>query len=215
VFPLDDGQWAFLIGDVCGRGARAATTTALVRHTARAIARVLPDPNAVVHAVNTALLDRASSHGTGFVTLVYGHLRDHDGHLSLDFIRAGHVPPRLVRPDGTVTALETPGMLLGVTPTPRFDLHHVDLRAGESLVVVTDGITEARALDGSQFDETGLDLALTRAAGSGAHETLEALITAVTAFTTGQASDDDQAALVLTANPAGGDRRQARVDTTA
>lgn len=201
VFPLPDGQWAFLIGDVCGRGAKAATTTALVRHTARAIARVLPDPHSVVQAVNTALLDRSSSHGSGFVTLVYGHLRDRHGHLAIDFIRAGHVAPRLLRPDGTVTALEVPGMLLGIVANPRLRTHHVDLKAGESLVLVTDGITEARAEDGSQFDDEGLDTALGRLDHPGARNVLDALITALTAFSDGHVGEDDQAALVLTARP--------------
>ncbi|MCS7482968.1 SpoIIE family protein phosphatase [Umezawaea endophytica] len=199
VFPLPDGQWAFLIGDVCGRGAKAATTTALVRHTARAVARLLPEPHAVVRAVNTALLDRASSHGSGFVTLVYGHLRDHREHLAVDFIRAGHVAPRLVLPDGTVSVLEVPGMLLGVTPDPRLHTHHVDLKPGESLVLVTDGITEARTSTGSQFDDAGLDTALGHVVHPSAEGILDALITAVTAFTDGQVGEDDQAALVLTA----------------
>ncbi|HEX6342228.1 GAF domain-containing SpoIIE family protein phosphatase [Umezawaea sp.] len=201
VFPLSDGRWAFMIGDVCGRGARAATTTALVRHTARAIARVLPEPQAVVKAVNTALLDRAGSHGSGFVTLVYGHLHDHGGHLTVDLVRAGHVAPRLVLADGTVTAVEPPGMLLGVVADPHLRTHRVDLNPGESLVVVTDGITEARASDGSQFDDSGMDVALGRAARPRAQDVLEALITAVTAFTDGHEGEDDQAALVLTARP--------------
>jgi serine phosphatase RsbU (regulator of sigma subunit) len=58
VFPLADQTGAFMLGDVCGRGATAATTAALVRHTARAVAPLLPGPDAVVQAINKALLDR-------------------------------------------------------------------------------------------------------------------------------------------------------------
>lgn len=76
-----------MLGDVCGRGAIAATTTALVRHTVRAVAPLLDSPAAVVHAVNTALLDRPDSHGTGFVTLVYGNLTPtHGGGLDIDLV---------------------------------------------------------------------------------------------------------------------------------
>ena len=94
IFPLPGGRWAFMLGDVCGRGAIAATTTALVRHTARAVAPLLPGPGAVVQAVNKALLDRPDSHGTGFVTMVYGHLAPADGGgLDITLVRAGHPPP--------------------------------------------------------------------------------------------------------------------------
>ncbi|MGM1062240.1 SpoIIE family protein phosphatase [Saccharothrix sp. Mg75] len=202
VFPLPDGRWAFLIGDVCGRGARAATTTALVRNTARAIARVLPDPLQVVRAVNTALVERPRAHGTGFVTLVHGHLANRGGHLAVELIRAGHVAPRVLRADGTVTASITRGMLLGVDPDPVFHVHRVDLHPGDSLVLVTDGITEARAPDGSQFDDEGLDTALARCARPTAGDTLGRLIDAVARFTAGNVGEDDQAALVLTAQPA-------------
>ncbi|MEW2168142.1 SpoIIE family protein phosphatase [Streptomyces sp. NPDC007084] len=58
VFPLAGDRWAFMVGDVCGRGAMAAITTALVRHTARAVAPLVPGPEAVVDAVNRALLNR-------------------------------------------------------------------------------------------------------------------------------------------------------------
>ena len=54
--PGRNGRWAFTIGDVCGRGALAASTTGIVRHTTRAVARLLHEPLAVVDAVNTALL---------------------------------------------------------------------------------------------------------------------------------------------------------------
>lgn len=229
VFPLDDNRWAFMIGDVCGRGAIAATTTGLVRHTARAVARLLPDPASVVNAVNAALLEHPHDHGTGFVTLVYGHLHRNDDQLAIDLVRAGHVNPRVLSPDGSVQRIDPEGIILGVHPGPSFDTLRLDLRAGQSLVLVTDGITEARSPDGSLFDDDGLDRALTAAltASPGAarpkarakaaktararapkaartpapkaRTVLDAVTTAVRDFTQDTVIDDDQAALVLTA----------------
>lgn len=93
VFPRGDGSWSFVLGDVCGRGAKAATTTALVRHTARAVAPLLDDPVAVVKAVDRALNDRNAQQNNGFVTLVYGHLTPARDGLAVELVRAGHTLP--------------------------------------------------------------------------------------------------------------------------
>lgn len=204
VFPLADGTWAFMLGDVCGRGAIAATTTALVRHTARAVASLLPGPDAVVHAINTALLNRPDSHGTGFVTLIYGHLTPADGGgLDIALVRAGHTLPLLM--DGReVRTVDAQGPLIGIAPDPRLPVHRLRLEPGESLLLYTDGITEARNASRDQFG----DERLVHALGSrlrGAHtaqDVIDTLTDAVRAFTGGKDIDDDQAALVLTAAPA-------------
>ncbi len=199
MFPLPDGSWALLIGDVCGRGARAATTTALVRHTARAVARLVADPQSVVQAVNAALLDSWHNHDTGFVTLVYGHLRHHGDRVTVDLIQAGHVAPRVRHGDGAVSTVDSRGQLVGVYPQPRLPVHHLELHPGESLVLVTDGITEARDPHGEQFDEDRLDAAVATADGTTAGQVLDALIAAVRDFADDHIGHDDQAALVLTA----------------
>ncbi|MCZ2523578.1 SpoIIE family protein phosphatase [Streptomyces sp. HB2AG] len=202
VFELGDDRWAFMVGDVCGRGALAATTTGLVRHTARAAARLLNDPVAVARAVNTALLERSPHQGTGFVTLVYGELARTGGLLTADFVRAGHTPPLRHRADGTTEILDVPGMLLGVTPDPVLRPGRVVLRPGDSLVTVTDGITEARSAAGVLFDERGLAAALAACEPrpTTARATLDAVTRALGAFTEGsEANDDDRAALVITA----------------
>ncbi|WP_407285484.1 SpoIIE family protein phosphatase [Streptomyces sp. BP-8] len=205
VFPLPDDRWAFMIGDVCGRGAAAATTTGMVRHTARAAARLLTDPAAVVAAINGALAQSTTE--DNFVSLVYGELRRSASGLTLDLIRAGHVPPLIRRADGTVEVIAEPGLLLGIAPDFDGTSCRVDLRPGDSLVLVTDGITEARASDGEFFDEHRLADALAavrcRTALRGrtsptAATLIEAVTAAVTAFA-GDSTPDDQAALVLTA----------------
>ncbi|MFG2826771.1 SpoIIE family protein phosphatase [Streptomyces sp. NPDC048434] len=197
VFPLPDDRWAFMIGDVCGRGALAATTTGMVRHTARAAARLLHDPAAVVAAINDALTGSAL-HEDYFVSLVYGELRHTPSHLALELIRAGHVPPLVRRSDGTVEQLVHPGLLLGIDPEFDGTACRRDLFPGDSLVLVTDGITEARSATGEFFDEHRLADALLLATSSGAAGLIEAVHAAVTAFA-GRSTPDDQATLVLTA----------------
>ncbi|MFB7776100.1 SpoIIE family protein phosphatase [Streptomyces bauhiniae] len=200
VFPLRDGRWAFMLGDVCGRGATAATTTALVRHTARAVAPLLPGPQAVVEAVNRALCDRPGSHGTGFVTLVYGQLTPTPTGLDIELIRAGHTAPLVVDAAHTVRAVDASGLLLGVAPDPHVSPRRLQLRPNESLLLYTDGLTEARAPDGEQFGDVRVAQAL---AGSprppAAGSLIDSLTDAVRVFTGGHDIDDDQAVLVLTA----------------
>ncbi|MET7609530.1 SpoIIE family protein phosphatase [Streptomyces seoulensis] len=200
VFPLRDGRWAFMLGDVCGRGATAATTTALVRHTARAVAPLLPGPQAVVEAVNRALCDRPGSHGTGFVTLVYGQFTPTATGLDIELIRAGHTAPLVVDAAHTVRAVDASGLLLGVAPDPHVSPRRLQLRPNESLLLYTDGLTEARAPDGEQFGDVRVAQAL---AGSprppAAGSLIDSLTDAVRVFTGGHDIDDDQAVLVLTA----------------
>ncbi|MGW2650696.1 SpoIIE family protein phosphatase [Streptomyces sp. NPDC001393] len=199
VFPLPAGRWALMIGDVSGRGALAATTTGMVRHTARAAARLLDEPAGVVTAINSALTANTTEDDQ-FVSLVYGELRHTASHLTLDLIRAGHVPPLVRRADGTVVEHTQPGLLLGIGPDPGFAPCHIDLHPGDSLVLVTDGITEARSADGEFFGEERLSDALVavRTTTPTATAVIESITTAVTAFA-GNATLDDQAALVITA----------------
>ncbi|MFC1408526.1 SpoIIE family protein phosphatase [Streptacidiphilus sp. N1-12] len=202
VFPLGDGTWAFLLGDVCGRGAKAATTTALVRHTARAVAPLLPGPEAVVRAVNKALLDRPDSHGNAFVTLVYGHLTSTAAGLDITLVRAGHTLPVHIDTRHTARYLDSDGTLLGITGNPYLTTRHLCLEPAESLVLYTDGITEAHSRGGEQFGETRLLQALTdQAHGYDPAAIIAGLTDAAHAFTGTDAINDDQAVLVLTARP--------------
>ncbi|MFE7984301.1 SpoIIE family protein phosphatase [Streptomyces cellulosae] len=200
VFPRGDGSWSFVLGDVCGRGAKAATTTALVRHTARAVAPLLDDPVAVVKAVDRALNDRNSQQNNGFVTLVYGHLTPAEDCLAVELVRAGHTLPLLLDSGHTVTPVEAHGGLIGIGVPPRLDAVRFTLRPTESLVLYTDGITECRTAGTERYGDARLAKIL---ASTPAHPTAAEIVRELTedirAFTNGRTVDDDQAALVVTA----------------
>ncbi|WP_328453172.1 SpoIIE family protein phosphatase [Amycolatopsis sp. NBC_00438] len=209
VFPLDDRTWAFMLGDVCGRGAKAATTTALVRHTARAVAPLLGDPVAILQAVDRALSNRPDAHGTDFVTMVYGHLTPGDDGLAIDLLRAGHNLPLVLDSAHRAHELDIPGKLLGLGGNPRLEKRHLVLKPDESLVLLTDGFVETRNPQGEQFgDDRLLDAVTSTPARPGAHDVLDAVTAAVRAFAQAETGTDDQAALVITARPAftAGDR---------
>ena len=203
VYPVGD-EWAFMIGDVVGNGPRAAAVTAVVRHTARAVAPYVPGPTAVVHAVREALV--AGGDDEVFCTLLYGSVTSlpSGGGVRLDVVGAGHPPPFLVRASGSVERVATSGSLLGSVPPVGLDPVPVTLAPGEALVCVTDGVLEARrapmfdAQDGSFFDEGGLVSVLREAAGGSADALAGAIEDAVLEFTDGRAPDD-VAILVLRA----------------
>ena len=202
-FPVRDG-WAFMIGDVVGTGPKAAAVTAVVRHTARAVAPYVPGPADVVHAVRDAL--EAVDDPEVFCTLLYGAIsRDGDGHgVRLAIVGAGHPQPFVIGTDGRIGKVATAGGLLGMLPPVGIEPVECVLAPGETLVCVTDGVLEARqapswdAPSGGDrfFDESGLVEVLERCAGRSADEVAGAVETAVLDFTSGRAPDD-VAVLVL------------------
>ncbi|AYN38122.1 GAF domain-containing protein [Streptomyces dangxiongensis] len=200
VFARGDGSWGFILGDVCGRGAVAATTTALVRHTARAVAPLFDDPVDVVKAVDKALNDRHVHQNNGFVTLVYGHLAPAPDGLTMSLVRAGHTLPLLLDTDHRVDTVETSGGLLGIGIPPRLTARRLTLRPGESLLLYTDGITECRTTGTEQYGDTRLAEALASAPRRPtATDIVRTVAEDVRGFVDGGNVEDDQAALVITA----------------
>ncbi len=201
VFAVRDG-WGVLIGDVVGTGARAAATTSLVRHTARAIAPHLGTPGEVVRAVNRALSDAVTEEG--FCTLVFGVASRTAAGLHLDLAGGGHPCPVVLRADGTTEEIGEGGCLLGPftsIDTPTYD---VDLAPGDALVLYTDGLIEARRPGGTRpaslFGEEGLHAVLRSAAGGSAEDIAGTCVGAVVDFA-GGLPDDDIALLVLRCTP--------------
>jgi sigma-B regulation protein RsbU (phosphoserine phosphatase) len=156
VLPLSDCRWMVLIADVCGTGAEAAAITSLTRHTARASVLSGAGPAAVLAAVNTALLYEQTAGPLRFVTACCLVIEPHATGVHARISVAGHPLPLLRAPDGTATAIGAPGQPLGIDADAGYRELHVDLSAGSTLVLYTDGVTEARDDAGNQFDDKGL-----------------------------------------------------------
>lgn len=198
VMPLPDGRWMALIADVCGTGAEAAALTALTRHTARA-ASSAGCPAAVLAAVNTALLHEQGAGPLRFVTAVCLVLEDGPQGRRVSLSIAGHPPPLLRTADGEVVALGQPAAPLGVDADTVFTDHTVDLPDGSTLLLYTDGVTEARDDAGRQLGEDRLQRLLAGSCCSSAEATVAAVAAAVEVQVTGSRHEaDDMALLALT-----------------
>ncbi len=142
VFPLDDGRWAVVLGDVSGKGAEAAAVTAQVRYTVRALASGGRPPVDVLRALNDALLRESADER--YATLVYAVVERSGCGWRLSVSLAGHHPPLLRSRTGEVRPVGRPGTALGLLDDPELSETEVSLSAGEVLCLFTDGLVEAR-----------------------------------------------------------------------
>lgn len=182
-FELANGSWAFTLGDVCGKGADAATITALARYTLRASAIRNPEPSDVLTRLNDAL---HRQHPDQFCTAVYANYSPSTGHVALAL--GGHPHPLILRADGSVERAGAPGRLLGPFPEWRGTTSTVELHHGDLLLCYTDGLTEARR-NREQFGERRVMDALRQFATLGVEALIKSLESEVTAFA-GELSDD-------------------------
>ena len=196
VFPLGEGEWGVMIGDVCGKGAQAAALTALARYTVHAAAIEHRDPTAIMSVVNEALV-RQDLRGQ-FCTLLFGVLRPIDGGASVTVASGGHPLPVVLRADGTVETRGRPGTLLGALPDPHFEEDTVALGAGDALIMYTDGLT-----DGAGVEPSALTSVLSSCTNETANEIADAL-ESMAIWSRPEPLRDDLALLVLRVLPAAG-----------
>jgi serine phosphatase RsbU (regulator of sigma subunit) len=140
VFRVGTGQWAIVVGDVCGKGADAAAVTAMARWTLRSLAATPVAPSDALRFLNGAMLN-LDLNGR-FITIAYLLLTlDGDGaHVSLAC--AGHPPGILVPAVGEPSVLSASGTLLGVWPDITLNACDIDLAQGDSVVLYTDGVSD-------------------------------------------------------------------------
>ena len=134
-------RWMLVIGDVCGKGARAAGVTALARHTLRAAALLGLTPAGMLETLHRALRDQPA--GSDLCTVCLVTVERHAAHAALTVTLAGHPPPLLLDPDGAGTQVGEPGTLLGVLDPIEVSEVDVELHPGQTLLLYTDGLPEA------------------------------------------------------------------------
>ncbi|ONI92384.1 histidine kinase [Saccharothrix sp. ALI-22-I] len=196
VFPLADGRWALFLGDVCGKGAGAAAVTSLTRYTLRSAAVYDPDPVAVLTNLNTVLNQEHEDGRARFCTVTFGVLTVEPDGCTLTVAAGGHPPGLLLRADGTVEYVETPGgQLIGILPDARVVTTTIHLAAGDTFVLYSDGLTEARTGDTTRYSEEALLEFAATLAPTSATGIVDALVDLLAGL--GKGVEDDTAVLAL------------------
>ena len=199
-FEIDASTWGVVLGDVCGKGAEAAVVTALARYTVRAEALRAARPSEVLLRLHDVLV---RDHPERFLTAVFLRLRrdpSDPGGFEVTIALGGHPSPVRIRASGVVDLVGVPGSILGMLDEATVTDTTVRLTPGDTLVLSTDGITEARR-DGEFFGEERLARLVGDAGGIGAAALADELVATAVEFQDG-ATRDDIAVLVLRVPPA-------------
>jgi PAS domain S-box-containing protein len=177
--------WLVVMGDVAGKGARAASLTALARYTLRTAAMLTDDPAAALAALNAGLLRRGD---VAYCTAALVALSDHGDGARARVYSAGHPLPVLLQ-DGAARPLGRSGPLLGALEDARWPASDAVLGPGDRLVLYTDGVTDARGTRDRFGDERLLEL-LSSLNGGGPAALVQAVDGAIRGFEDGPQRDD-------------------------
>jgi len=187
-FHIDDEQLFFVIGDVAGKGVPAALFMAVTKTLIKAFARSGLQPHEVLTAVNKELC--LNNDSCTFVTLFCGILNTTT--TELRYANAGHNPPFLVSKTGEVQFIQMPdGMAVGILENAKFQPATITLRPHDSLLLYTDGITEAINSNTILFSEERLEQAIRALHKGSSQEIIEGILERVRNFCEGQPQADD------------------------
>ena len=190
-FNFADGRFGFTLGDVAGKGPSAALLTAMIQGAFSAQVASTDSPAALLAHINRTLIRRAIQ--SRFVTVMYGVLGA-DGRLT--YSNAGHNPPILIGRNG-VRRFETGGLILGLFPHATYEEETVQLEDGDTLVVFSDGVTEALNEAGDEFGEERLLGCIDEHLGCATDVLLDRILATVRNFAASAIQNDDVTALVL------------------
>jgi len=189
---LPEGRVAVAIADVCGKGTPAALLMASAHATLRDLMTTKVAPREVCRRLDSALAARLAP--DRFVSLVHAVLDR--SRATLTYTNAGHPPPLLLRADGTVHRLDQGGPVLGMIQDARYQDAVVPLRAGDRLVLYTDGVVEAEGRSG-ELGEMRLLAALRGMGGLAATDAARAVLDRAVEFADGGPLQDDATVVIV------------------
>lgn len=194
VFLTREDRLAFAIADVSDKGMPAALYMTVTRTLIRAMAQYFTSPAEVLDRVNELLYEE-SQNGM-FVTAIYALLDPRSG--KLDYANAGHNLPLLFRgATDRIEKLAKGGIALGVIENAKYTCHTMDISEEDTLLLYTDGVTEAFSSSGEQFTESRLIDALQKNKYGSASELLESLEDLINIFRQGEPPSDDLTMLAI------------------
>lgn len=188
-FPIDDTSLAFTIADVSGKGVPAALFMTMTRGLLRALGQKTKSPLQCFQQLNELILLENDS--SMFVTAFYGIFHTDSG--LVEYCNAGHNPPYLITADGQLKQIgRCEGIALGVAKDNSFfEKKELTLHPGETLLLYTDGVTEAMDLEGELFQESRLEEFLAKSYKLPLKDLLHKIVDALQVFAKNREQSDD------------------------
>jgi sigma-B regulation protein RsbU (phosphoserine phosphatase) len=199
-FPLSDGNLLFAIGDVSDKGIPAALFMARLSALLRILGANGEPPDRLLSAINTRLVD--GNDACMFVTLGCGLLNLETGLVR--YASAGHDSPLIRDAGGAVRPLTTEaegGAAIGIEDAALYQLSEGFIAPGDTIVLFTDGATEAEAEDGSLWGIERLTTLLSQASDNHPAALVKQIVDTVSAHTTGYHATDDLTVMAVKFNP--------------
>ncbi len=200
VLTLRDGRVIVTLGDVAGKGSPAALLMALLLAVLRTLVDEELEAPALAERLNIQICRHSPS--SRFITLFYGVYTPATG--ALTYVNAGQTPPIIRRRSGVCERLGSTGVALGMFEGSTFGAENTTIDPGDTLVLYSDGITEAEDPAGQPFEESGLEAVLAEYADADPAEVGTRVLAAVGAHARDSRFADDLTVLVL--------KRAARTD---
>jgi phosphoserine phosphatase RsbU/P len=191
VFPLGGGRTAFLIADVSGKGLGAALLTTMLQGALSGMT-LGTDPARVFNHVNRFLCDHAE---VGRYATMFFAILDEEGHL--DFINAGHPSPLLLRRGVPEEAFTEGSCPVGLVPEAEYTAVSLKLEPGDTLILFSDGVTEAMDPDDQLFGMPRLKKTLTGVPECPLDQIQKCVLEAVENFARGAHQADDLTLLIV------------------
>jgi sigma-B regulation protein RsbU (phosphoserine phosphatase) len=191
--PLNPQEMLTVIADAEGKGVASALMMASVRAALHTLAGKAENLENIIESMNEMLL--SDSRTVKLLTIFLGVL-DHR-RRRFSFINAGHVPPIVIRRDGTVVELAEGGMVIGVTTSAPYERGYLQFEQGDILIGYTDGITEAMDINGTQYAKERLVDMVLRERDTPAKQIVETVLADVDRFSQAGLHSDDRVVLIL------------------
>ncbi len=190
-FPYQDGILA-IIADVSGKGIPAALLMSSARAALRSMSKTISNLKELIEELNNMLAEDLTE--DRFITMMAMLIKD-DG--SLTIVNAGHDPIYIVEKDGKLTQATTDGIPLGILPDYDFEEKVLHVKEGSFVVAYTDGVPEARNVDGEEFGFERLEEVLKNAETDDPEKLMLKIKEAVFEFSRGAPQHDDTTIMVI------------------
>ncbi len=195
---MTDGRYAFLIGDVVGKGLGAALLVSHILSWTRFMIDENWDPQPLITKLNHQIF--CCTDTVRFTTFFLGYLEPATGRVT--YVNAGHNPPFVIRADGTVETLAPTGMPVGIIEESTYKTGEVTLAPGDLITLYSDGIPETQRTDDEEYGEDNFEKLLVAERGNDLTGLFEKLQDELKAFRKDAPIGDDVTLLILRRDPA-------------